>query len=132
MITNPILRGFHPDASVCAVGGEYYIAVSTFEWWPGVLIYHSRDLANLEQVHLAVKVREESLQFYYGWKETAMSPLGELLPAEHLSDDYIRDSALVFTGAMVGICVQDLYDHSAYADFDRFYYIEIEEENNPR
>lgn len=46
MIQNPILRGFHPDASVCRVGEDYYIATSTFEWWPGVEIYHSKDLAN--------------------------------------------------------------------------------------
>ncbi len=32
MLTNPILRGFQPDASVCVVGEDYYIATSTFEW----------------------------------------------------------------------------------------------------
>jgi xylan 1,4-beta-xylosidase len=45
-IQNPILRGFHPDASAIRVGDDYYIATSTFEWFPGVLIHHSRDLAN--------------------------------------------------------------------------------------
>jgi xylan 1,4-beta-xylosidase len=45
-ITNPVLRGFNPDPSMCRVGDDYYIAVSTFEWFPGVRIYHSRDLAN--------------------------------------------------------------------------------------
>ncbi len=45
-IENPILRGFNPDPSIIRVGEDYYIAVSTFEWFPGVLIYHSRDLAN--------------------------------------------------------------------------------------
>lgn len=45
---NPILRGFHPDASAVQVGGDYYIATSTFEWWPGVDIYHSRDLVHWE------------------------------------------------------------------------------------
>ncbi len=44
MIRNPILPGFHPDPSICRVGGDYYIATSTFEWWPGVRIHHSRDL----------------------------------------------------------------------------------------
>ncbi|MEO0424636.1 MAG: glycoside hydrolase family 43 protein [Pseudomonadota bacterium] len=44
-VSNPILRGFNPDPSICRVGADYYIAVSTFEWYPGVLIYHSRDLA---------------------------------------------------------------------------------------
>jgi xylan 1,4-beta-xylosidase len=46
MIQNPILRGFHPDPSICRAGDDYYIANSTFEWFPGVPIHHSRDLAN--------------------------------------------------------------------------------------
>ena len=46
MITNPILPGFHADPSICRVGDDYYIATSTFEWWPGVRIHHSRDLQN--------------------------------------------------------------------------------------
>ena len=46
MIRNPILRGFNPDPSICRVGEDYYIATSTFEWYPGVQIHHSRDLAN--------------------------------------------------------------------------------------
>ncbi|MGD0871469.1 MAG: glycoside hydrolase family 43 protein [Bryobacteraceae bacterium] len=45
-IRNPILRGFHPDPSIVRVGGDYYIATSTFEWYPGVEIHHSRDLAH--------------------------------------------------------------------------------------
>ena len=44
MIQNPILPGFHPDPSIVRVGGDFYIATSTFEWFPGVRIYHSRDL----------------------------------------------------------------------------------------
>jgi xylan 1,4-beta-xylosidase len=44
MITNPILRGFNPDPSILRVGDDYYIATSTFEWFPGVQIYHSTDL----------------------------------------------------------------------------------------
>ena len=46
MIQNPILPGFNPDPSICRVGDDYYIATSTFEWYPGVQIHHSRDLAN--------------------------------------------------------------------------------------
>lgn len=78
----------------------------------------------ISAVCLEVQVNREKLQFYYRWEKEPWKPMGEELPADHLSDDYIRDSALVFTGAMVGICVQDLYDHSAYADFDSFYYRE--------
>lgn len=46
LIQNPILKGFNPDPSICRVGDDYYIAVSTFEWFPGVQIHHSRDLKN--------------------------------------------------------------------------------------
>ena len=46
IIQNPILTGFHPDPSICRNGEDYYIAVSTFEWFPGVGIYHSKDLKN--------------------------------------------------------------------------------------
>ncbi|QMV40946.1 glycoside hydrolase family 43 protein [Cohnella cholangitidis] len=46
MIRNPVLRGFNPDPSMIRVGDDYYIATSTFEWFPGVQIHHSRDLVN--------------------------------------------------------------------------------------
>ena len=46
IIRNPILRGFNPDPSIVRVGDDYYIATSTFEWFPGVQIHHSRDLVH--------------------------------------------------------------------------------------
>lgn len=46
MIHNPILPGFNPDPSILRVGEDYYIATSTFEWFPGVQIHHSRDLVH--------------------------------------------------------------------------------------
>jgi xylan 1,4-beta-xylosidase len=45
-IRNPILPGFNPDPSIIRVGDDYYIATSTFEWYPGVQIHHSRDLVH--------------------------------------------------------------------------------------
>lgn len=48
MPENPIIRGFNPDPSIIRVGEDYYAATSTFEWWPGVNIYHSKDLINWE------------------------------------------------------------------------------------
>ena len=50
MIQNPILRGFNPDPSICRAGDTYYIATSTFEWYPGVQIHASQDLANWDLV----------------------------------------------------------------------------------
>ena len=49
-IVNPILRGFNPDPSICRVGDDFYIATSTFEWYPGVQIHHSRDLRNWQLI----------------------------------------------------------------------------------
>ena len=49
-IVNPILRGFNPDPSICRVGDDFYIATSTFEWYPGVQIHHSRDLCNWQLI----------------------------------------------------------------------------------
>src|SRR5580765_4667571 len=46
MIRNPILAGFNPDPSIVRVGDDYFIATSTFEWFPGMQIHHSRDLVN--------------------------------------------------------------------------------------
>lgn len=43
-IQNPILKGFHPDPSIIRVGDDYYVATSTFVWWPGIRLHHSRDL----------------------------------------------------------------------------------------
>ncbi len=53
-IRNPILRGFHPDPSILRVGQDYYIATSTFEWWPGVRLHHSRDLVHWRPIGYAL------------------------------------------------------------------------------
>lgn len=47
-VENPVLRGFNPDPSILHIDGDYYIATSTFEWFPGVCIHHSKDLVNWE------------------------------------------------------------------------------------
>jgi alpha-N-arabinofuranosidase len=48
--TNPIYPGGYPDPSICRVGSDYYIVNSTFEYFPGLPIHHSRDLVNWELV----------------------------------------------------------------------------------
>lgn len=45
-IHNPVLKGFNPDPSIIRVEDDYYIATSTFEWFPGIQIHHSKDLVN--------------------------------------------------------------------------------------
>ena len=48
MIQNPILPGFNPDPCICRKGDDFYVAVSTFEWMPGIPVYHSKDLKHWE------------------------------------------------------------------------------------
>ena len=48
--TNPVIRGFNPDPSVCRVGEDYYVVTSSFEYAPGIPIYHSKDLVNWELI----------------------------------------------------------------------------------
>ena len=47
---NPIIPGFFPDPSICRVGEDYYLVNSSFEFFPGVPLWHSKDLANWEQI----------------------------------------------------------------------------------
>lgn len=53
-VQNPVIPGFHPDPSLLRVKDDYYIATSTFEWFPGVCILHSKDLVNWEIVSYAL------------------------------------------------------------------------------
>ena len=51
---NPILPGFQPDPSIVRVGGDFYLVNSTFAWFPGIPVYHSRDLVHWRQVGNAI------------------------------------------------------------------------------
>ena len=48
--TNPIIPGFHPDPSICRVGDDYFLVTSSFEYTPGVPVFHSRDLVHWRQI----------------------------------------------------------------------------------
>lgn len=56
---NPVLPGFHPDPSFCRVGDDYYLATSTFEWFPGVALHHSRDLVHWRPLGHALTRRSQ-------------------------------------------------------------------------
>jgi len=59
MIQNPVIPGFNPDPSFVRVGDDYYIVNSTFEWFPGVQIHHSRDLVNWRLIGHALTRRSQ-------------------------------------------------------------------------
>jgi hypothetical protein len=47
---NPVISGMAPDPSVCRVGDDYYLVTSTFEYFPGVPVYHSKDLIHWQLI----------------------------------------------------------------------------------
>lgn len=62
-IQNPILPGFHPDPSICRVGEDFYLVNSTFEYFPGIPVYHSKDLIHWEQIgHCLTKNSQVTLK----------------------------------------------------------------------
>lgn len=59
MASNPIITGFSPDPTIVRVGDDYFLANSTFEYFPGVPIYHSRDLVNWTMIGHALNRRSQ-------------------------------------------------------------------------
>lgn len=59
MIENPVLPGSHPDPSVVRVGDDFFVATSTFEWFPGIRLHHSRDLVHWRPCGYALTRREQ-------------------------------------------------------------------------
>jgi len=51
---NPILSGFYPDPSICRVDSDYYLVTSTFAYFPGIPVFHSKDLLNWNQIGSAI------------------------------------------------------------------------------
>lgn len=62
MIINPIFKGFNPDPCICRKGDDFYCAVSSFEWMPGIPIYHSKDLQNWELLTHVLSDEQINLQ----------------------------------------------------------------------
>src|SRR5687767_13233552 len=56
---NPILAGFYPDPSICRAGDDYYITNSSFAYFPGLPIFHSKDLVSWKQVGHALDRPEQ-------------------------------------------------------------------------
>ena len=63
---NPILSGYHPDPSICRVGDDYYLVNSTFVWFPGIPVYHSKDLVNWKLIgHVIDRPEQMDFKLWY-------------------------------------------------------------------
>jgi xylan 1,4-beta-xylosidase len=61
--TNPVIPGFNPDPCIIRVDEDYYIVTSSFEWFPGIPVYHSLDLVNWQQTgHILTKESQLNLR----------------------------------------------------------------------
>ena len=60
--TSPVIPGFHPDPTVCRVGDDYYLANSSFEYFPGAPLFHSRDLLSWTQIGNILTTREQFVE----------------------------------------------------------------------
>lgn len=59
---NPIISGFHPDPSICRAGEDYYLVTSSFEYFPGIPLFHSKDLVHWKQIgHCLTRASQVSL-----------------------------------------------------------------------
>lgn len=71
-LSDPVIPGFHPDPSVCRAGEDYYLACSSFEYYPGIPVFHSRDLVHWTQIGNALD-RPEQLRLPPGAPPPAAS-----------------------------------------------------------
>jgi xylan 1,4-beta-xylosidase len=109
VIENPVLRGFHPDPSILRVKDEFFLATSTFEWFPGVQVYHSTDLVNW---NLAARPLDRVSQLnLYGIPPSG----GVWAPCLSYDNGLFY---LVYTNTMVG--VGGIGSHTAFKDAHNF------------
>ena len=78
MIKNPIIPGFNPDPCICRKGDDYYLVVSSFEWMPGLPVYHSRDLKHWE-MYTHVLTDDEKVDL-----KNCLQPRGSGRPVSHI------------------------------------------------
>ena len=116
-ITNPILRGFNPDPSIVRVGDDYYIATSTFEWYPGVQIHHSRDLAHWRLLTRPAQPREPAR---YARRSRFLRRLGAVpdLRQRAVPPDLYRREALRpdFGRRRIGASLRDMHNYLVTAE----------------
>lgn len=104
---NPILKGFNPDPSIIRVGDDYYIATSTFEWFPGVQIHHSRDLVNWKVV--AQPLNRRSQLDMVGVPDSG----GVWAPCLSYSNGTFY---LVYTNSLTKDCLKDTHNYLVTCD----------------
>ena len=63
---NPVISGYNPDPSICRVGDDFYLVNSTFEFYPGVPVYHSKNLVNWELINYCLRDKSSFIWTVFG------------------------------------------------------------------
>ncbi|HEY0780425.1 MAG TPA: glycoside hydrolase family 43 protein [Gemmatirosa sp.] len=94
---NPIIAGFYPDPSVTRVGGDYYLVNSTFGYYPGIPVWHSRDLVHWTQIGNVID-RPSQLRF-----DSLPITMGVFAPTirEHAGTFYVVNTCVLCGGNFV-------------------------------
>lgn len=148
-IANPILPGSHPDPALIRVGDTYYLANSTFEWWPPLNLHRSVDLRHWEPlpspitsflrehaslvpddcdgVWLRTAVDIDHYRYACSFDGVEWKDAGVTLDARMLTDEHAEDTGNgFFTGAFVGVFATDMTGYGAEATFDEMTYADGE------
>ena len=111
---NPIISGFNPDPSICRVGQDFYLVTSTFEFFPGVPIYHSKNLVNWELINHCL-TRDSQLPL-----ENAVVSKGIYAPTiRYYNDTFFMTTTNVSNGGHFIVNTKDIYgewSEPAYVD----------------
>jgi beta-xylosidase len=132
---NPILTGFYPDPSICRVGDDYYLVNSTFEYFPGLPVFHSRDLVHWHQIGHALdrasQLPLEGVRPSGGlYAPTIRFSNGTFYVINTLVDGRILSTPVAggFVGAYIAMYASSNGQPGTnHADFDWFEYIGLDE-----
>ncbi|HSD16145.1 MAG TPA: glycoside hydrolase family 43 protein [Thermomonas sp.] len=96
---NPVVAGFYPDPSAIRVGDDFYLVTSTFGYFPGLPVFHSRDLVSWRQIGNAI---DRPGQMPYGDAEEVTRGLFAASIAHHDGTFYIANTCFYCPGRGMG------------------------------
>jgi len=120
---NPVIPGFYPDPSICRNGDDYYLVTSSFRYYPGVPIFHSRDLVHWEQIGHCLTRPNQFLQkddnSYSIWAPTIRCHKGRFYMATH--NRTTKQNFFVYTDNPAGEWSDPIVVDSGQIDPDIFF-----------
>ncbi|MFF1571382.1 glycoside hydrolase family 43 protein [Leifsonia sp. NPDC058292] len=102
--TNPVIPGFYPDPTICRVGSDYYLANSSFEYFPGAPLFHSTDLVEWTQIGHILNRRT---QFRHGREGASTGVYGSTLRYRDGRFWFITTNLSIFAAGQILLTATD-------------------------